>query len=217
MLTLPTFYCTLRYNQSRLKVPKDGPPQCLACLPVLGEDSSIIWAWFFLLTHHHRATSERSVLFCKSSWPHQPHPFPALLIWGTAVSGTRLQGFGEDGLAFWLQCHWWAGPLGSVSWPSSKRVMPVAWAETGPVSPTAQSPYSGYVPRPIDPAPWFSPSVLNSWIIAVFCFDWGLLPSAKIPPCLSLQTGLDTSACRPHSIFSAWDNQGHHGCLFPAS
>ena len=35
-------YCTLRYNQSRLTVPEDGPPQCLACLPVLGEDSSVI-------------------------------------------------------------------------------------------------------------------------------------------------------------------------------
>ena len=47
-------YRTPRYNQCRLKVPKDGPPQCLACLPVLEEEdgSSIIWAWFFLLMRH---------------------------------------------------------------------------------------------------------------------------------------------------------------------
>lgn len=44
-----------------------------------------------------------------------------------------------------------AGPFGiRGSWPTSKRVMPATWAEMGPISLIAQSPYSGHVLFPTD-------------------------------------------------------------------
>lgn len=120
-------YCTLRYNQSRLKVPKDGPPQCLACLPVLGEDSSIIWAWFFLLTHHSQSYiwEVSAVLQVLLTSPAATSFPSSLWFGGTAVLNNVSRASGEDGLAFWLQCHWWSrtfwdqfpGPLARESCP----------------------------------------------------------------------------------------------------
>ena len=92
-----------------------------------------------------------------------------------------------------------AGPFGiRGSWPTSKRAVPATWAETGPASLTAQSPYSGCVLCPTDrllTQPLVFPSFRNSWIIAA-CFGWGLASHLLRFLHASLQTGLDTSAYR---------------------
>ena len=104
-------HCTSRYNQSRLKVPKDGPPQCLACLPVLEEDNgSAIWAWFFLLIcHSHSYIWEVNAVLQVLLTSPTATSFPnSLWFGGAAVLNTVSRASEGDGSAFWLQFHWWS-------------------------------------------------------------------------------------------------------------
>lgn len=218
MLTLPTSLLYLRYNQSRLKVPKDGPPQCLACLPVLGETAHHLSSVFPAhppLTELHLVGGQ----CCSASPPDLTShtSFPSSLWFPKAEQSWTMSPGLLEKMAFWLQCYWWSRTFG-ISQPSSKRVMPAAWAGDG-----------SWWPSQLDSLPILDmcPALLTQPL--VFPFSSKLLNYSSLfwlGPCLLYllrfsmplsRLALTLLPAGLATVYSQPDNQGHLWFAFSAS